>query len=71
MRLSEKCSSKSMTNILMHFKYDNIYMNIDRFEISLDVGKYIEYYCEKTRSTLGINRSLNLYMLIKMIAAYQ
>ena len=55
----------------MHFKYDNIYMNIDRFEISLDVGKYIEYYCEKTRSTLGINRSLNLYMLIKMIAAYQ
>ena len=51
----------------MHFKYDNIYMNIDRFEISLDVGKYIEYYCEKNT----FNRSLNLYMLIKMIAAYQ
>ena len=55
MRLSEKCSSKSMTNILMHFKYDNIYMNIDRFEISLDVGKYIEYYCEQKRLTHGIS----------------
>ena len=68
-----------MTNILMHFKYDNIYMNIDRFEISLDVGKYIEYYCEQTRSicnqtligTLGINTSLNVHMLFKMIPAYQ
>ena len=50
MRLSEKCSSKSMTNILMHFKYDNIYMKIDRFEISSDLGKYIEYNCEQIRS---------------------
>lgn len=49
----------------MHFKYDNINMNIDRFEISLDLGKYIEYYCEQT------NRPLKMYILIKMITAYQ
>ena len=78
-----------MTNILMHFKYDSIYMNIGRFEISLDLGKYIEHYCEQTgrflsfvinswnililtlTKTIGIDRPLNVYMLIKMIAAYQ
>ena len=47
----------------MHFKYDNINMNIDRFEISLDLGKYIEYYCEQKSTIKNVHLNQNDYSI--------